>query len=80
MRPITIGPRNAEAATGVSWRWIRDHAPELGITIIQVDGKRVVLASELLAALERRARPETDEPQVDNDELAEMRRRIARVS
>ena len=86
MQPLTIGPRNAEAATGVTWRWIRDHAPELGVQVVRVDGKAFVLAAELLAALERYAGVNHGLPTDDHDagdesadELASMRRRIARA-
>ena len=80
MLPIAISSKNAESAVGVPWRWLRDHAAELGVTIIKIGGKSMIKADDLLAALERRACPTTDEPQVDGDELARMRARIARAS
>lgn len=83
MRPLTIGPANAEAATGVSWRWIRDHASQLGVEIVKIDGKSVILADRLLAALERRAQPVPADADHDteelSDELVAMRARIARA-
>lgn len=80
-RPLTIGPKNAEAMIGHSWRWLRDHAEELGVRLVQIDGKRVVMADELLAALERFASPAAPpaEPLEAEDEIAAMRRRIARA-
>lgn len=83
MLPLTVGPRNCEAATGVPWRWLRDHAAELGVQIVRIDGKSVIVATELLAALERYAgRIGTafdDQPEATRDELAAMRTRIARA-
>ncbi len=99
MLPLTVGPRNCEAATGVPWRWLREHAAELGVAIVRVDGKSVIVASELLAALERypgrhatnagsgdggmgtgvTALPPADDRQESEDELAAMRRRVARA-
>jgi hypothetical protein len=73
---ICIGPANCEATTGMPWRFVRDHAPELGVEFIAIGGKRVILASALLAALERRGNAA---PADDVDELAEMRARIARA-
>jgi hypothetical protein len=75
-RPVSIGPKNAEAMTGHSWRWLRDHASELGVAIVKVDGKSVILADELLAALEKR-RPAPVEAPVD--ELEAMRERVRRA-
>jgi hypothetical protein len=81
VRPITIGPRNAEQMTGHTWRWLRDHAAELGVEIISINRKRVILGDALLAALAARStRTVKPEPEVDvRDEIAEMRRRIARA-
>lgn len=76
IRPIAIGPKNAEAMCGHSWRWLRDHAAELGVEIIAIDGKRCILADRLLAALEKRAAPPVVEPV---DELEQMRERIRRA-
>jgi len=76
--PLCIGPRNAEAMIGHTWRWLRDHAAELGVDFITIDRKRVILAAPLLAALERRARPSETLSDGD-DELAAMRERIRRA-
>lgn len=59
--PITIGTRNCEQMTGVSWRWVRDHAAELGVPVWRVGGQRgksMIPAAQLLAALERIAERE----------------------
>lgn len=77
LRPVTIGPANCEAVTGMSWRHVRDHADELGLEFIEVGAKRVILADRFLAALQRRAAMEELPP--ERDELAEMRERIARA-
>lgn len=74
--PLTIGTKNAEQMTGFSWRWLRDHAPELGVEIIQIDGKSCILAEPLLAAIEQRSTPRVA-PEVD--ELEVMRERIRRA-
>ena len=79
IRPITIGPKNAEAMTGLSWRWIRDHADELGVEIIAIDGKRFILADRLLVALKSRSKATPAATVDDLDELAAMRRRISRA-
>jgi hypothetical protein len=82
IRPITITPRNAEQATGFKWRWLCDHAAELGIEIITIDGKRCIIAARLLAALERyaaHAEPVVEPENDVEDEIAEMRRRVARA-
>ena len=53
--PLFIGPGNALAATGHSWRWCRDTARRLGVQIINVRGssKSVIVAVELLDAIAR---------------------------
>jgi hypothetical protein len=80
VRPILIGPKNAELMTGLSWRWWRDHAAELGLEIIRVDGKPTIIADRALAAIEKRStHVERVEEQDDVDELAAMRRRVARA-
>ena len=79
VRPLSVGPLNAESMTGLPWRWIRDHAEELGVEVIRVDGKFLILAATLLAALEKRARPAILEPErSDADELAELRARLGK--
>jgi hypothetical protein len=75
-RPLCIGSGNAVAMTGHSWRWLRDHAEELGVAIVKVDGKAVIIADELLAALEKRRPAPVEEP---IDELEMMRERVRRA-
>lgn len=49
--PLTISAKNCEAATGLPWRWIREKAADLGVDVITIDGKSLILAEPLLAAL-----------------------------
>jgi hypothetical protein len=75
---IAVGPRNAEAATGHTWRWLRDHRDELGVRLVRVDGKQMFLAHELRQALERVAGAvEPSAPQTEADELDVARRALA---
>ena len=53
--PLSIGPKNAEALTGLSWRWLRDNAEDLGVEVVRVGGKSFIPAGSLREALERRA-------------------------
>jgi hypothetical protein len=75
--PITIGPKNAEQMTGHTWRWLREHAAEMGVEVIQVDGKRFIVAAALLEALEKRSVKAAPEEYDERDELARMRARVA---
>lgn len=75
--PLAIGTKNAEAMTGFSWRWLRDHASELGVEVIAIDGKSCILAEPLLAALIVRSPARAVGQEVD--ELEEMRERIRRA-
>ena len=52
---IYIGQRNAEALTGQSFRYWRDHAEQLGLEILRVNGKSFIRAAQLAAAIERAA-------------------------
>ncbi len=51
--PFVVGPKNAEAATGWPWRWVRDTARALGVPIIGHGRKLGVRADLFLAALDR---------------------------
>ena len=75
-RPIAIGPKNAESMIGHSWRWLRDHAAELRVPIVVIDGKRLIPAEPLRVALEARA-PTAAGEATAADELAAMRARVA---
>jgi hypothetical protein len=55
-----IGPANCEAALGVGWRWLRDHAEALGLTVLRVEGKPFVEASAALEAIRRHGAPEVE--------------------
>lgn len=70
-----IGPANALDKTGASWRFWRDNAKELGLTIVQINGKPskdgkgfkggkgFILPGEIAAALRRlRAAAEAEPP------------------
>ena len=78
-RPIAIGPKNCEALCGVPWRWLRDHTAELGIELVQIDGKRVALAAHVEAALAARASKAPANDASDANELNAWRARIARA-
>lgn len=75
IRAPIIGPKNAEAATGLPWRFLRDHFPEL---LIEIGGKRCFLAEDLVAAL-RALRPVPAVEQSCDDELAQWRERVRRA-
>ena len=78
--PLAIGPRNCEQMVGHPWRWLRDHADELGVEVIKIDGKSCILAAPLLAALEMRATAAPDaQPTDERHELAAMRARFGKV-
>ena len=53
--PIFIGPKNAELACGVPWRWLRDFAAREGVPLIRVGGKSMIPVRPLVAALQRAA-------------------------
>lgn len=50
--PLLIGPKNAEAVTGFSWRWCRDAARRLAVPFVCHGRKRAIRADLFLAALE----------------------------
>lgn len=75
-----IGPRNAEAVVGQSWRWCRDHARAWGVPVLRVDAKPLIPVDQFLAALQNHARSDGDESEPDDgnvDDLAKFRERIA---
>jgi hypothetical protein len=73
-RPAFIGPRNAEAVTGQSWRWCRDHARAWGVVVLRVDAKPLVRLDEFVVALEAHAEPERETALADDaTELEAMR-------
>jgi hypothetical protein len=80
--PITIGPKNCEQAIGAPWRWTRAKAVELGVPLLEIDGKTVIEAEALLAAFKKHgALRETERLQMAEpgsaDELAMMRQRLS---
>lgn len=79
VRPLTIGPRNAEAAVGQSWRWCRDHARAWGVPILRVDAKPIIPVDAFLTALESHAAVEGGATEHDEvDELEALRRRLGK--
>lgn len=85
--PLAIGPANCEAMLGVSWRWLRDHAAELGLTVLRVDGKPFVDAAAAIDAIRRHGKappPPADEgekmsdPPSPGDELAALRAKLGK--
>lgn len=79
--PLAIGPANCEAMLGVSWRWLRDHAAELELTIMRVDGKSFVDAAAALDAIRRHGQIQLTEEPLDaapGDELAALRARLGK--
>lgn len=55
--PLLLGPANTEAATGFSYRWVRDTASRLGVPFVGAGRKRAVRADLFLEALERQVVP-----------------------
>jgi hypothetical protein len=49
--PLLIGPANCEAACGMPWRHVRDHARALGIEPVRLGRKLAVPAEAFLLAL-----------------------------
>lgn len=85
--PLAIGPANCEPMLGVSWRWLRDHAAELGLEVVRVGSKSFVEAAPALAAIRRHGVPcppsegrsEDPTPSPEPvDELEAMRRRLGK--
>lgn len=61
---LLIGPKNAEAATGLPWRHLRAHAPALGVPVLRIGRKVCIPAQALLAALlESSTRSEPENPE-----------------
>lgn len=82
--PILLGPANAEAATGLPWRWCRDFAAAHGVRFVGSGKKRALIASEFVAALERASaspapatEPANDDA-VQVDHAEELRRRLGK--
>jgi hypothetical protein len=73
--PLLIGPRNCEQLTGLSWRYLRDHARELGIEPVHIGRKLVVPAAAFLKALERQEAGHSQED-ATNDPAASLRERL----
>ncbi|HVW29961.1 MAG TPA: hypothetical protein VHC69_31580 [Polyangiaceae bacterium] len=77
---LYVGRDNAEAVMGRSWRCVQDLAAELGVKPRKVGRIALYLASELVAAIERRSTGgSSNEDRTAADELAEMRERVRRA-
>lgn len=57
---LYLGPDNAEACVGYSWRWVRDTARELGVPLVQVGRRYLIPVEAFRAALEREQVPVTE--------------------
>lgn len=73
--PLLLGPKNCEAATGLPWRFVRDHARQLGIEPIRVGKKLCVPVAAFLGAL-RPANGDYADEQVPADAAAQLRERL----
>ncbi|HEX4336354.1 MAG TPA: hypothetical protein VH062_10605 [Polyangiaceae bacterium] len=75
VRPILVSSGNCAAVVGQSWRWVRDNASLLGVTIHRVRGKSFVEADALLAGIRRTASVANDGDDVgeSGDELERLR-------
>lgn len=67
MAPVLLGPANALAATGASWRWVRDAAAELRVPLLKHGKKQFVDAAAFVAAL-RKAQAAGDAPRPEGQE------------
>jgi hypothetical protein len=74
--PITIGPSNAVEMTGVSWRWLRDNAEQLGVPIWRLGSKSVIPADPLLKALAREAAQHESREPTDEEEREKLRHEL----
>lgn len=72
-----LGPKNAEAVVGHSWRWCRAHARAWGVQLLTVDRKTVIPAEAFCAALEAHAAG--NDAQAEATELEAMRDRVRRA-
>lgn len=82
VQPVLIGPKNCREMIGTDWRWLRDHAGELGIEIRRVRGKPFAIAGDVLAAVRRYGQlvagsaPANDDERDDEPALGELRTRL----
>jgi hypothetical protein len=78
--PLLLGPRNAEQATGLPWRFVRDHARALGVEPVRIGRKLAIPASAFLEALQRQQATKAErDPSNDSDtcgDAASLRRRL----
>lgn len=72
--PLLIGPANCESTIGVNWRWLRDHAPALGLQIIMIERKCFIDARAAHEAILAHQKP-TEAP---IDELDAMRAKLGK--
>lgn len=85
--PLAITPRNSELLLGVPWRWLKDHAQSLGLTIYRVDTKPFIDGPEAMRAVRKHGavvapEPAGDEPSTADapplDEREAMRQRLGK--
>jgi hypothetical protein len=77
--PVLLGPKNTEAATGFSYRWVRDTATRLGVPFVGSGRKRAVRADLFLAALEREPTVEEPQPTKPTDAAEHVRELLRRA-
>lgn len=78
--PLLIGPKNCEAALGVSWRWLRRQAPALGLEVVQIERKAFIDAQAARAAILAHGHQDDETPEVPAavDELAHLRAQLGK--
>jgi hypothetical protein len=78
--PLFVGPTNCAEATPWTWRFLKEWAPKLGVTVHYLGAKPYIVVRELLEALERNgiapAEPAAPPEPGSVDELAAMRERL----
>lgn len=73
--PLLLGPKNCELMTGLPWRFVRDHARELGIAPLKVGKKLCVPADAFMRALQGVTVVESDAVELA-DPAAALRARL----
>lgn len=77
---LLVGSANCKDVLGVNWRWLRDHAPALGLSIARVGPKGFVdakLARDAILA-QQSAKPDLSENSQSEgpEDLESMRKRL----
>lgn len=76
--PLLLGPRNTEQATGLPWRFVRDHARALGVEPVHVGRKLAVPAAAFLEALSAQPAPAAEPANDPVDAAAAVRRLLGK--